>query len=119
MTEGIGVYRDQNSMETADAKIDSLRSAYKDVSVENKGKVFNTDLILALELENMLNVGKAVCQGALMRKESRGAHSRTDLPDRDDENWLKHTHVFRDGDGVRTETSDVTITQWEPIERVY
>ncbi len=119
MTEGIGVYRDQNSMETADAKIDSLRSAYKDVSVENKGKVFNTDLIFALELENMLNVGKAVCQGALMRKESRGAHSRTDLPDRDDENWLKHTHVFRDGDGVRTETSDVTITQWEPIERVY
>ena len=119
MTEGIGVYRDQNSMEMADAKIESLRNAYRNVSVENKGKVFNTDLIFTLELENMLNVGKAVCQGALMRQESRGAHSRTDMPDRDDENWLKHTHVYRDGDGVRTETSDVTITQWEPVERVY
>ncbi len=122
MTEGIGVFRDQASMEKADAKVDELRGKYPQVSVDNKGKVFNTDLIFALELDFMLDVAKAICQGALMRKESRGAHSRTDLPDRDDENWLKHTHVFKDPDGlggVRTETSDVTITKWEPAERVY
>ncbi|MCH8222396.1 MAG: FAD-binding protein [Chloroflexi bacterium] len=122
LTEGIGVFRDQASMEGADAKVDELRGKYPQVSVDNKGKVFNTDLIFALELDFMLDVAKSICQGALMRKESRGAHSRTDLPDRDDENWLKHTHVYKDPDGlggVRTETSDVTITKWEPIERAY
>lgn len=122
MTEGIGVFRDQASMEKADAKVDELRGKYPQVSVDNKGKVFNTDLIFALELDFMLDVAKSICQGALMRKESRGAHSRTDMPDRDDENWLKHTHVYKDPDrpgGVRTETSDVTITKWEPIERAY
>ncbi|MCH7740445.1 MAG: FAD-binding protein, partial [Chloroflexi bacterium] len=122
MTEGIGVFRDQASMEKADAKVDELRGKYPQVSVDNKGKVFNTDLIFALELDFMLDVAKSICQGALMRKESRGAHARTDMPDRDDENWLKHTHVFKDPDGpggVRLETSDVTITKWEPIERAY
>jgi succinate dehydrogenase / fumarate reductase flavoprotein subunit len=122
MTEGIGVFRDQASMEGADAKVDELRAKYPQVSVDNKGKVFNMDLIFALELDFMLDVAKSICQGALMRKESRGAHSRTDLPDRDDENWLKHTHVYKDPDGVggvRTETSDVTITKWEPVERAY
>ena len=119
MTEGIGVYRDQASMEGADAKVDEMRAKYSQVSVENKGKVYNTDLVFTLELDYMINVAKTITQGALMRKESRGAHSRTDMPDRDDENWLKHTHVFKDGDGVRTETSDVTITQWQPVERVY
>jgi succinate dehydrogenase / fumarate reductase flavoprotein subunit len=119
MTEGIGVFRDQASMEGADAKVDEMKAKYPQVSVENKGKVYNTDLIFTLELEYMIDVAKTITQGALMRKESRGAHSRTDLPDRDDENWLKHTHVFKDGDGVRTETSDVTITKWEPVERVY
>jgi len=119
MTEGIGVYRDQASMEGADAKVDEMRAKYSQVSVENKGKVYNTDLIFTLELDYMINVAKTITQGALMRKESRGAHSRTDMPDRDDENWLKHTHVFKDDDGVRTETSDVTITQWQPVERVY
>ena len=119
MTEGIGVFRDQASMKTADAKVDEMRAKYAEVSVENKGKVYNTDLIFTLELDYMIDVAKTITQGALMRKESRGAHARTDLPDRDDENWLKHTNVFKDGDGVRTETSDVTITRWQPVERVY
>jgi succinate dehydrogenase / fumarate reductase flavoprotein subunit len=119
MTEGIGVFRDQAGMETADAKVDEMREKYAQVSVENKGKVFNTDLVFTLELDYMIDVAKTITQGALMRKESRGAHARTDLPDRDDENWLKHTNVFKDGDGVRTETSDVTITKWQPVERVY
>ena len=119
MTEGIGVFRDQDGMEGADAKVDEMREKYAQVSVENKGKVFNTDLVFTLELDYMIDVAKTITQGALMRKESRGAHARTDLPERDDENWLKHTNVFKDGDGVRTETSDVTITKWQPVERVY
>jgi succinate dehydrogenase/fumarate reductase flavoprotein subunit len=119
MTEGIGVFRDQNSMEMADARVDQLREKFQQVSVENKGKIFNTDLMFTLELDFMLDVAQAVCAGALARKESRGAHFRTDMKDRDDENWLKHTLVFKTPDGVRVDTSPVTITKWEPVKRVY
>ena len=119
MVAGIGVYRDQDSIDAATAKIKELRGVYPRVAVDNKGKVFNTDLMSAIELDYMLDVAQAVCAGADARKESRGAHFRTDMPDRDDENWLKHTLVYKDGEGSRVETSDVTITDWTPIERVY
>ena len=92
------------------------------VSVENKGKIFNTNLIFALELEFMVDNAEAIIHGAITRKESRGAHFRTDMPDRDDKNWLKHTLVYHDvrhESNVRIETSPVTITKWEPVERVY
>ncbi|MDA1257169.1 MAG: FAD-binding protein [Chloroflexi bacterium] len=119
MTAGIGVFRDQASIDGAIAKVEELRGVYARVAVENKGKVFNTDLMSAIELEYMLDVAQAVCAGADARKESRGAHFRTDMPERDDENWLKHTLVYKDGDGARVETLDVTITNWQPVERVY
>ncbi len=120
MTEGIGVFRDQASMEGALAKVHEMRKKYDEgIYVEDKGKVFNTDLMFALELDFMLDCAEAVATGALMRKESRGAHFRTDMPDRDDENWLKHTLVYKSEEGVRTETLDVTITQWQPVKRVY
>lgn len=119
MKDGIGVYRDQSSMERAQAKVYELCGRYDQVSVDNKGKVFNTDLVFTLEVGFMLDVAKAICAGALFRDESRGAHFRTDRPKRDDENWLKHTHVYKDGEGARVETKPVTITKWEPVERVY
>ncbi len=122
MTRGIGVFRDQSSMEGAKAAIDDVSERVPKMSVQNKGKVFNTDLIFTLEMEFMADVGKAIVHSALARKESRGAHFRTDITERDDENWLKHTLAFRDtetDDGVRIETSDVTITKWEPVKRVY
>ena len=120
MVKGIGVFRDQNSMEGAMAKVQEMRKKYDDgIYVENKGKVFNTDLMFALELDFMLDCAEAVATGALMRKESRGAHFRTDMPDRDDENWLKHTLSYKTEEGVKTETSPVTITQWQPVKRVY
>ncbi len=119
MTKGLGVFRDQAGMEAASGKVDELRTGFSGVSIDNKGRVFNTDLVFALELDFMLDVARTICAGALARTESRGAHYRTDMPDRDDENWLKHTHVYQDGEGVRVETSDVTITKWEPVERVY
>ena len=120
MTEGMGVFRDQSSMEGARAKVIEMRSKYDaQIHVENKGKVFNTDLMFALELDFMLDCARAICEGGLARKESRGAHFRTDLTERDDENWLKHTLVYREDDGVRLETLPVVITQWQPVKRVY
>jgi succinate dehydrogenase / fumarate reductase flavoprotein subunit len=109
-------------MEGALENLGNVKSRLPGVSVENKGRVFNTDLVFALELEFMIDVAESVVAGALTRKESRGAHFRTDITDRDDENWLKHTLVFKDATqehGTRVETSPVTITQWEPVLRVY
>ena len=122
MTKGIGVFRDQSSMEGAKAAIDSVSERMPKISVQNKGKVFNTDLIFTLEMEFMADVAKAIVHSALTRKESRGAHFRTDITERDDETWLKHTLAYQDDDnedGVRVETSPVTITKWEPVKRVY
>ena len=119
MTEGIGVFRDQDSMERAEAAIRRSRSQFDSVSVQDKGKTFNTDLMFALELDYMIDCAAAVCAGALARKESRGAHFRTDITERDDENWLKHTLVYKSEEGPRVETLPVTITSWEPEKRVY
>ena len=122
MTKGIGVFRDQASMEGALANLTNVKSRMDGFSIENKGKVFNTDLMFGLELEFMIDCAEAVVAGAMTRKESRGAHFRTDITERDDENWLKHTLMYRDEEtenGVRVETSDVKITQWEPVKRVY
>jgi succinate dehydrogenase / fumarate reductase flavoprotein subunit len=122
MTKGIGVNRDQASMEGALENLVDIKSRLQGVSVENKGKMFNTDLMFALELEFMVDCADTIVAGALARKESRGAHYRTDMTERDDENWLKHTLVYKDESqehGTRVETSPVTITQWEPVKRVY
>ena len=122
MTKGIGVFRDQASMEGAKAAIDDVTARVPKMSVQNQGKVFNTDLIFTLEMEFMADVARGIVHSALTRKESRGAHFRTDITERDDENWLKHTLAYHDPDnedGVRVETSPVTITKWEPVKRVY
>ena len=119
MTEGIGVFRDQDSMERAEAAVKRSREQFAKVSVQDKGKTFNTDLMFALELEYMIDCAEAICAGALARKESRGAHFRTDITERDDENWLKHTLVYQSEDGPRVETLPVTITDWAPEKRVY
>ena len=119
MASGIGVFRNQSSMENAQSVVDDISRRLPAVSVDNKGSVFNTELVFTLELEFMLDVARSICAAALARQESRGAHFRTDMPDRDDNNWLKHTEVYRDGDEFRVETSDVNITKWQPVERVY
>ena len=122
MTKGIGVFRDQASMEGAKAALRNVTERMPKIAIQNKGKVFNTDLIFTLEMEFMADVGNAIVHSALTRKESRGAHFRTDITERDDENWLKHTLAYHDPDnedGVRVETSPVTISKWEPVKRVY
>ncbi len=122
MTRGIGVWRDQKSIEGALQNLNNIKNRLLNISVEDKGKFFNTNLMFALELEFMVDNAEAIIYGALTRKESRGAHFRTDMPDRDDKNWLKHTLVYHDDNqenNVRIETSPVTITKWKPVERVY
>jgi len=119
MTSGIGVFRDTQSIELAKQKVLSLIDRYENTSIDNKGKIFNTDLIFNLELKYMLDVALTMCIGAENRKESRGAHYRTDITERDDKNWLKHTHVAKIDGEVQFYTSDVNITKWEPEIRKY
>ena len=121
MTKGIGVFRDQKSMEYAKSVVDKTKIKYRDsIKIDNKGKVYNTDLLFALELGNMIDCAESIVHGALTRKESRGAHFRTDLTERNDKDWLKHTLVLKDLEGeITVETPDVSITQWQPVERVY
>ena len=119
MTSGIGVYRDTGSIDMAKNKITELLERYPKTSIDNKGKIFNTDLIFNLELKYMLDVALTMCIGAEQRKESRGAHFRTDMTERDDKNWLKHTHVSSKDGNPNFYTSDVKITDWKPEVRKY
>ena len=119
MNEHLAVYRDQQGMETALAKLLELKDRYSRVTVDDKGKTFNTNLVFTLELGFMLDCAETVVMSALERKESRGAHTRTDLPDRDDENWLRHILVSPGAEVPTVEYLPVVITQWEPQVRTY
>ena len=87
--------------------------------VADTGRLFNTELLNAWELGNLLDVAEVVAVSALNRKESRGGHSREDYPKRDDVNWLKHTFAYKDNGGVRFGYKPVTITKFQPMERKY
>ena len=120
MNSHLAVYRNEEGMRAAFEKLGELRARYDRVVVHDKGKVFNTNLIFTLELGFMLDCAETIILGALERKESRGAHTRTDMPDRDDENWLKHILISRTEDGeTAVDYLPVKITQWEPKVRSY
>ena len=119
MDWNMGVYRDEEGMQTLLDSLDGFKERYKHVSLQDKGRVFNTDLIFTLELGFMLDCAESIVLGGIERKESRGAHSRTDYPNRDDENWLKHVLVTRTEDGPEVSHLPVTITKWQPEERKY
>ncbi len=89
------------------------------MAVDDKGSVFNQDVLGALELQFMLDNAECIVMGALERKESRGAQYRTDFPERNDEEWLKHINLTANGDEPEVSYSEVTMTQWEPEERKY
>jgi succinate dehydrogenase / fumarate reductase flavoprotein subunit len=95
MMEGVGVYRDETLLTNAVKEIQRLKGEYQRVRVEDTGSVFNTDLLEARELGYLLDASEATAVSALARKESRGAHSREDYPERDDEKYLAHTLVWR------------------------
>jgi len=120
MNEGIAVFRNEEGMKKTLDSVRSVRERFPRISVDNKGKIFNTDLLSVLELEFMLDVAEVIGIGAIERKESRGAHAREDYPDRNDEEYLKHTVVNLDANGEpKLNYIPVTMTQWEPQVRTY
>ncbi|MBI4529903.1 MAG: FAD-binding protein [Candidatus Latescibacteria bacterium] len=119
MHSNVGVFRTQEGLLQAIDTIRDLKERYRNVFVQDKGRVFNTDLLFALELNFMLDCAETITVSALAREESRGAHYRLDFPHRDDTNWLKHTLAFCRPDGSRVDSLPVTITRWKPEERVY
>ena len=120
MKEHFGVFRDENGMREGIEKIESVKKRAEDVYVADKGSIFNTNLLFTLELGFMLECAESIAVSAATRTESRGAHTRTDLPDRDDANWLKHILVSQDEDGGQELSyKDVVITDWEPVIRQY
>jgi len=119
LEEGAGIYRDEQNMQKTCNTLRTLRERFKDIKIEDRNSTFNTEVMNALELDFMLDVAEAIANSALKRKESRGSHTRTDFPKRDDENFLKHSVAYRTPDGPRIEYSPVKITRWQPEERKY
>ena len=120
MEECAGIYRSGESLAGAAGKLHELQERFRDICLDDRGHLFNTELISALELSCMLEVAETMAACALRRTESRGAHQRTDYPARDDEKFLAHSLVYRDAEGrPRVEYAPVTITRWPPAERVY
>ena len=120
MMEGAGIYRLPASIQVGIDRIRELKQRYKQISLDDKGRVFNTDLTGLLELGFLLDVAETTLAGALRREESRGAHTRLDFPERDDEKWMKHTQArFRPDADPELGDKSVTVTKWQPQARVY
>ncbi|MCK4565794.1 MAG: FAD-binding protein, partial [Candidatus Thorarchaeota archaeon] len=115
----VGVYRREDDLKAALKMIIELKERYKNVYAGHSDKRFNFSLIRILELENMLDLAEVITMGALMRRESRGAHWRLDYPSRDDENFLKHSLFTKIDDYVKTELIDVNLGMFEVKERTY
>jgi succinate dehydrogenase flavoprotein subunit len=119
MDKYVAVFRDEAGLNTALETVRRLRDEAQNVAVDDKGTVFNQDVLGAVELQFMLDNAEAIVISALERKESRGAQFRTDYPKRNDEEWLKHINVSANGSESELSYSPVTMTQWEPQERTY
>jgi len=120
MEAGAGIYRERASLAEAVNKVAEMQERYKAISMEDRSSAFNTQLVAALELGYLLDVAETIVQCGLQREESRGAHQRTDFPERDDKKFLAHSVVSKGKDG-RPAVSylPVTITRWPPGKRVY
>ena len=122
MYSNAGIFRTAEGLEKCVADIADLRERYRDglgVVIQDKSRTFNSDLIQALELGSMLQMADCLVTGAVARTESRGAHSRLDHPDRDDEHWLRHSLTSYDDGQVALDYKAVTITEFEPAVRTY
>jgi len=125
MDLGAQVFRTAESLEATLTEIRRLRERYANVTVQDKGRAFNTDLMEAVELGFLIDLAEVVVVGALAREESRGGHFREDFPTRDDAKFLKHTMAYLrptpDGTGreVRLDAKPVTLTRYQPMERKY
>ncbi|MFM8761960.1 MAG: FAD-binding protein, partial [Solirubrobacterales bacterium] len=120
MNRYAAVYRDEAGLQTALEIVRRLKEQARSAWVDDKGTVFNQDVLGAIELDYMLDCSEAIVMASLERRESRGAQFRTDFPERNDEEWLKHIDVSRNGgEEPHISYSPVTITQWQPEERKY
>jgi succinate dehydrogenase / fumarate reductase flavoprotein subunit len=119
MNQHVAVYRDQAGLQQAREIVARLKEESQHAYVDDRGTVFNQDVLGAIELGYMLDCAEATVLGAIERTESRGAQFRTDYPERNDEQWLKHIDISLNGDGPQVGYSPVTITQWQPEERKY
>jgi succinate dehydrogenase / fumarate reductase flavoprotein subunit len=119
MDSSVGVFRNGPDLAKALAVVREIRDRAERAPVADQSRIYNSNLIHALELENLLDLAEVTVAGALAREESRGAHARRDFPTRDDDSWLKHTLAFRTAAGPRFEHKPVTIDMWKPVERKY
>ncbi|WP_151480901.1 succinate dehydrogenase flavoprotein subunit [Streptomyces albicerus] len=124
MDANVMVFRTEQTIKTAVEKIAELRERYKNVSIQDKGKRFNTDLLEAVELGNLLDLAEVMAVSALARKESRGGHYREDYPNRDDVNFMRHTMAYREvgddgAESIRLDYKPVVQTRYQPMERKY
>ncbi|MCJ7607903.1 MAG: FAD-binding protein [Thermoplasmata archaeon] len=115
----VGIFREKKAMEDGLAKIKELKERCKNITVQNKGKEYNLDLIRALEFVGMLDIAEAIVVGAIKREESRGAHSRLDFKVRNDDKFLKHTIAEYTPDGPKITYAPVRVTKYKPEERRY
>ena len=124
MDDKASVFRTEQSLTEARDELRALKKRYAEVTVSDKGKRFNTELLEAVELGFLLELAEVTVVGALNRKESRGGHSREDFPDRDDANYMKHTMAFKESgqdllSEIRLDWKPVVQTRYEPMERKY
>jgi succinate dehydrogenase / fumarate reductase flavoprotein subunit len=119
MDKHVAVFRDEAGLAEALEVVGRLKEEAKSVAIDDRGTVFNQDLLGAIELGFMLENAEAIVIGAIERKESRGAQYRTDFPERNDEEWLRHVTVTAEDGEPKVGYSEVTLTQWEPEERKY
>src|SRR5256886_1989861 len=119
MERDVGIFREESALADACGMLQKMRDRFAARGLADKDRVFNTELTAVLELDFMLDLALAIAHSAQNRRESRGAHSRTDFPQRDDANYLKHTLAFRTDGPPRIDYVPVTVTKWQPVERKY
>ncbi len=119
MFDHVGVFRTEEGMTEALNKIRELKARFKNIKLDDRGSIFNMDLLNAWELSNLLDIAEVTAASALNRKESRGAHARDDYPERDDKKWMKHTLAWLQDGKVKLDYKNVIYTRFKPKKRVY
>ncbi|GBL11361.1 MULTISPECIES: succinate dehydrogenase/fumarate reductase flavoprotein subunit [Microcystis] len=119
MTQHCGVFRTEATMREGIKQIGELKRQYEQIYLDDRGDCWNTELIEAWELQSLMVVGEIILTSALNRQESRGAHSREDFPQRDDQNFLQHTLAYYSPSGIDIDYMPVVIQDFTPVERKY
>ena len=122
MQSHAGVFRTQKLMDEGVERILEVSERANNIHLKDKSKVFNTALVEALEVANLVEVAKATMISAAARKESRGAHAHSDFPNRDDDNWMKHSLFFSEGNRLDYKpviTKPLTVDTFKPKPRTF